>query len=232
MVGQARHRAYTLANGPGSPARAGSSARSTRRRSTRGSPRSRALQRMREGDRAVDVPAAVDPVGRRDAHPHRHVRPARPRERRRRPRAASRMRLLERSRRKRRCAGSTAATGTGAAGSRAPRAARCRRSPGAPRAARRRAKSSRHRVDARSRPAPRARLTVGVRQRRRRHGLPAAGSAGATCAPPSHGTRLDALRPGMRQLDRHGIGAWRRIAFITRASAASFASLYSPRSAR
>jgi hypothetical protein len=103
-------------------------------------------------------------------------------------------------RRRRRRAGWPAATGTGAAGSRAP-CIRCRRAQarGAPRG--------------RDEVVAHALQAVGIQRERRvspapcgtaltARGLPAAGLAGRICAPPSHGARLDRLAARMRQLDR------------------------------
>ncbi len=50
------------------------------------------------------------------------------------------------------------------------------------------------------------------------------GSSGAICAPPSHGTRLEAFRPAWLIWIATGIGAYSRIASSTRPSARSVAS--------
>ena len=74
-------------------------------------------------------------------------------------------------------------------------------------------------------------LALDVRHRRRRDGAPAARARrDAICSPPSQGARLEALRPAWASCIASLIGEWARTASSTRASAASLASLYRPRS--
>ena len=56
------------------------------------------------------------------------------------------------------------------------------------------------------------------------------GSPSGICFPPSQGARLEALRPAWASCIASLIGEWARTASRTRASAASLASLYRPRS--
>ena len=105
------------------------------------------------------------------------------------------------SRHIRRCAGSTAATGTGAAGSRAPNAARSRRSRAHGCGARRPTKPSSTRCMPACVERERHALAARMRQRRRRHGLPAAvARRDVGAAFPRH--RAGRLAAGVRQLDR------------------------------
>ena len=68
------------------------------------------------------------------------------------------------------------------------------------------------------------RIIARVEQRQYTFRKQPAGSDEWICVPPSHGARLDALRPACATCSAIGIGEWARTAASVRASAASFAS--------
>ena len=135
----------------------------------------------------VEIPAALDPVGRRDADADRLVAPETPRAPRRTLRAESACGSRA-SRHIRRCAGWRSATGTGAADSRARNAPRCASMPSrSARSARVATKASRTRCEAGRVERQRRRLALLVRNRRRRARPPAAfGERDQLAAVPGH----------------------------------------------